>query len=326
MRKNLDCGEKLLRARHQRDHQVGEAPSSRDIETNEADPLLIVPEEGERQSILSRLSDHKDMLKEWIEKLCTFVPPREEITWNCVLHPGLVELLHCEESVIDFNDSNEWSIRLAFLAISSLDKAKHDKVLAGRIGFFITYLCKLEDIRPYNRLSSAFKFLAEVKESASGFIGVARDAFHPALFVQGDLLRIYEPVDNPADTTRQAIEAVWPSRSESSWIKSSYNKVTTSILAANEALEKAGSAINTAYNLFTSLLSIMGDVTDNSFEGRYISELILHMTSLDLKTQWSNVSTVWSTFMNNVGRRIPGMQLKVPGHDGFLGNYPIQTS
>jgi hypothetical protein len=141
-------------------------------------------------------------------------------------------------------------------------------------------------------------------------------SFSPDFYInEGDL-----SVDRPG----QVSEASRSSNSESSWIERCYTKVTTAVSAADTALRdsEAGSAIKIAYDLFSSLLALEGDGTDNSVEGRYISELTLHTTSL--KDHWSNVSAVWSNFMINIGKVIPEMQLKV--HEGFLGNYPIQTT
>ena len=130
--------------------------------------------------------------------------------------------------------------------------------------------------------------------------------------------------DLPVDRTSRVAETSGSRNSELSWINRCYKKVTTAISVADTALREAGSAIKIAYDLFNSLLALEGDGTDNSVEGRYISELTLNMTSLDLKAQWSKVSAVWSNFMINIEKIIPEMHLKV--HDGFLGNYPIQTT
>jgi len=132
------------------------------------------------------------------------------------------------------------------------------------------------------------------------------------------------------DAARQALNA-WPNSERvnqplapnpNSWVNRGLTGLRSAISTANEALKNAGNAINTAIDLCDSLLS--ADTSDTSSEGIYLSELILRMTSLDLKGAWSSVSEVWSKFMDNSGRMLIG--LKIPGPDGFLGNYPIQST
>ena len=132
------------------------------------------------------------------------------------------------------------------------------------------------------------------------------------------------------DAARQALNA-WPNSARvnqplapnpNSWVNRGLIGLRSAISTANEALKNAGNAINTAIDLCDSLLSAA--TSDTSSEGIYLSELILRMTSLDLKGAWSSVSEVWSKFMDNSGRMLIG--LKIPGPDGFLGNYPIQST
>ena len=134
--------------------------------------------------------------------------------------------------------------------------------------------------------------------------------------------RVNQPLVPPNPNSWEVNQPLVPPN-PNSWVNRCLTGLSSAISTANEALNNAGNAINTAVNLFDSLRSLSAGTSDTSSEGIYLSELILHMTSLNLKGAWSSVSEGWSKFMNNIGRML--IDLKIPGPDGFLGNYAIQS-
>jgi hypothetical protein len=263
--------------------------------------LAAVPhrvEELQRRHILSRLRDQEETLRKWAMKLYTSLP---ETRLSVSSVPSALKLmLPCETWEIDFNDPNEWSVRLGFLVLMHNEYGEEMK---DALNLIVDYLFR-SDFDRYYHLQRSFTFLHPQGPNLYPFSS-------PLYFL------------SPVSLAHVTVNRTSKSYEVSSWIDRCITKINAAISTANDSLVKAGSAITTAYNLFTSLSSLSVDSIDTSLEERYISELIIHITSLDLKSAWSNVSETWSKFMNNIGRMMSG--IKIPGHDGLLGNYPIHT-
>jgi hypothetical protein len=286
-------------------------------------PPIASPETGP-QSILSILSGQQEMLREWAIKLHSVICEVRDSThgvpdgyWE-FLPPRLAEILgHGGSDEIDFNDTNEWSLRLGFLILGC--DSEDDLELRDIVLGIVEYL--LENCgHAYGRLTGSFSFLKLISEEmnfkdASSPIGAR---YSPFFYI--DSKELFLLSGESTYTFSDRVPQI-PVSQSFSWIGRCITRVNSAIRTANESVDIAGKAITTAFNLFSSLGSLSVGTRDTSLEGLYISELILHVNSLDLKGAWSSVSEVWSKFMNNIGRMLSG--LKVPAQDGFLGNYPI---